>query len=859
MLRKIISIIIIVVLPILSQQKSHAQEHSSAAHSLNNKQRKAMHARDSLLRTFNKSDTSINSLLQKLEQYNTSFNQIKNSLASGLDTADISTGMASIARRIAKIKVQAETHKSSTLRYLFVLRDNLDHIQQRLEGWQADLDLVDDKLVQNQTDLIKFSKDTVLLKTVPSDSVLRITFLQQRKAAFKLWTKIDSANRSNLFKVNFLQNKVSINYSNVLDETDQIDAKVARFASRSFNGEFGYLWDIAPEYNDFSAAVKGTVALNGTQLYYFIKNETATHFVSMVFFILFVSWIIYNRQKTKRVSESPELVLNQANYIYRQLFIVLLLVPIAIIPYFYDHPPVIFLETFFIVSLILALILIKKYFHRDIFNVLQQLFYVTLVYTASNLLIQITNLDRFVILFLSVASLLIGYHFSKKVSAAPANYPKNTALVTNIYIGLQFISLLCNISGRFSLAKIIGITATYNLWFLITLYFVVEILTQGLLLQFQARKGTDSLVSWIDYSLLQKKFRRVLNVGAALLWLFFLFQNLNIDDAAADYIRDILSEAHTVGGASFTFGGFVIFIAVIWLSSVTSKIVSYFYDISAQRSSDIDALKKKNRTSALLIRIGVFTVGFFLAVFASNFPLDKITIIISAFGIGIGFGLQNIVNNLVSGLILAFEKPVQIGDIIEVDTRSGTITEIGIRSSKIATSDGAEVIIPNADLISHHVINWTLSNNNRRVELIIGVAYGSDIDKVKNILAKLLTNHEEIMETPPPLVFVHNLNENAVDFRLLFWAANINTWLSLKSSVLSDIYATFAQEGIEIPFPQRDLHLRLTKEQQELLNLKDKEAPTNVKAPTEQAANPVPDINDTELPDAGAGPIAPDQ
>ena len=127
----------------------------------------------------------------------------------------------------------------------------------------------------------------------------------------------------------------------------------------------------------------------------------------------------------------------------------------------------------------------------------------------------------------------------------------------------------------------------------------------------------------------------------------------------------------------------------------------------------------------------MITVGFFLAVSASKFPLDKITIIISAFGIGIGFGLQNIVNNLVSGLILAFEKPIQIGDIIEVDTRSGTIKEIGIRSSKLATSDGAEVIIPNGDLISHHVINWTLSNTNRRVELIVGVAYGSDIEKVK--------------------------------------------------------------------------------------------------------------------------------
>jgi small-conductance mechanosensitive channel len=370
------------------------------------------------------------------------------------------------------------------------------------------------------------------------------------------------------------------------------------------------------------------------------------------------------------------------------------------------------------------------------------------------------------------------------------------------------LALACDVGGRFSLAKIIAITATYNLWLLVSLHFVVEIISQCLLLQFHTKKDDDSIISWIDQKLLQSKFKKVLNVMAALIWLFFLFQNLNIDDAASDYITDLVNQPHTVAGASFTFGGFVIFIAVIWLSSVASRIISYFYDLAAQRS-DIESLKKKNRTSTLLIRIGVFTLGFFLAVFASNFPLDKITIIISAFGIGIGFGLQNIVNNLVSGLILAFERPVQIGDIIEVDSRSGVIKEIGIRASKIATADGAEVIVPNGDLISHHVINWTLSNNNRRVELMVGVAYGTDIEKVKRLLKDILSKRDDIMKDPEPVIFVHNLSESSVDFRVLFWAADINQWVGLKSMVLSDIYTIFNKEGIDIPYPTHDINLKL--------------------------------------------------
>src|SRR6201996_4594571 len=788
-------------------QSSYAQDKQSTTRSLSKKQRKAMRARDSVLRSFNKSDTSINNLLQRLEQYTTSFNQIKNNLAAGLDTADISQKIPSIIKRISKIQTQANTHKSSTLRYLFVLRDNLDHIQDVLQGWQTDLDAVDDKLVQNQTDLIKFSKDSLLIKTVPSDSILRSVFFAQRKTARKLWHNIDSTNRSNLFKVNFLQNRVAIAFANVLDGTDQIDSKVSKFAARAFDGEFGNIWEIDPQYNNLKTSVNGTINLNNLQLYYFITKETATHFVSLVFLVLFIGWIYYNRQKIKREHTEPELILNQASYIYKQTLVAALLVPVIIIPYFYDHPPVAFLECFFIVSLILILILVKKAFHPKVFSALQQLFFVTLVYSASNLLIQITNADRFAILFLSIVSIIIAYSFSRKVKATPADFPKNTGIIVKVFIGLQLISLLFDLSCRFSLEKITGITATYNLWLLIGLYFVVEIISQALLLQFHPKKDSDSLISWIDHALLQKKFRAILNVLASVLWLFSLCQNLNIEDAVTDYVSDILSQGHTVGGASFTFGGFVIFIAVIWLSSVLSKIVSYFYDISAQHPKHIDALKKKNRTSTLLIRIGVFTVGFFLAVFASNFPLDKITIIISAFCIGIGFGLQNIVNNLVSGLILAFEKPIQIGDVIEVDTHSGTIKEIGVRSMKLATFDGSEVIIPNGDLISHHVVNWTLSNSNRRIELVLTTAYGCEIEKVKGLLKDLLNGREDVMTQPGPSVFLHNITESSADFRIFFWAADIGQFLELKSMVLADIYAAFDKEGIEMPSGIKDINI----------------------------------------------------
>lgn len=785
---------------------SHAQDQQKKPRTVKREsERRAMRTRDSLMHALNKSDTSINSLLQRIAQYTTTFNQINNTLADGLDTADISQQLPAVVRRLAKMDSLAKTHKSSTLRYLFVLRDNLDRIQNQLEDWQSDLENINVKLVQNQKDLIKFYKDTTL-RVAPSDSSLKATYFGQLRSIRRLFRKTDSVNRCSLLKVNLLQDRIAVAYNSILDGTDQIDSKIKRFAMKAFAGESDYIWNTSIDYADFKVALKSTIRLNGILFNYFTKNERVTNFVGIVFFFLVFTWVMYNRAKTFRNSDEPETVFEQAVYIHKDPIISSLLIGTAIVPYFYSHPPAVGLELMFLASIIVSLILIHKE-HPKTFTFLRQLFWITIIYGVSNLFIQISNVDRYVVFILSIVSIVIAWLFFKRFKAEPENHLPNTGVALRVFIGLQILSLLLNIAGRFSLAKIIGVTAVFNLWLLIILYIVIQIILQCLYLQFQTKKDTDSIMNWIDFKLVQQKFKSILRTIAGLLWLFTLLQNLNIDDWASGYLSDLLNESRSVGGASFTFGGFVIFIAVIWLSSVISRIISYFYDVSAQRVTDLSVLKKKNRTSALLIRLGVFSVGFLLAVAASGFPLEKLTIIISAFGIGIGFGLQNIVNNLVSGLILAFEKPIQIGDIIEVGNRSGTMKEIGVRSSKILTSDGSEVIIPNGDLISQHVVNWTLSNSNRRIELAIATAYGTDINKTKELLKSLLSNRDDIMSAPAATVYLNSVSESSVDYKVFFWAADIATTSELKSRVLADIYQALADAEIAIPSSQKDIYL----------------------------------------------------
>jgi len=165
------------------------------------------------------------------------------------------------------------------------------------------------------------------------------------------------------------------------------------------------------------------------------------------------------------------------------------------------------------------------------------------------------------------------------------------------------------------------------------------------------------------------------------------------------------------------------------------------------------------------------------------------------------------VNNFVSGLILLYERPIRVGDVIEVGTASGTVTHIGIRSSTIKTFQGAEVVLPNSNLVSNQLTNWTLSDQVRRVEIDVGVAYGSDVVKVQEILLLAARGHVDVLSDPAPLALFTGLGDSALTFQLRFWTAQFGQYVTTGSEVRTAVVEKLGAAGIAIPFPQRDLHV----------------------------------------------------
>lgn len=210
-------------------------------------------------------------------------------------------------------------------------------------------------------------------------------------------------------------------------------------------------------------------------------------------------------------------------------------------------------------------------------------------------------------------------------------------------------------------------------------------------------------------------------------------------------------------------------------------------------------------------RYVIIGVGLLIAASIAGFDLSQITLILGALSVGIGFGLQTIVNNFISGIILLFERPIQVGDTVQVGDLLGVVREIGIRASNVRTYSGAEVIVPNSELVSGQVINWTLSDRYRRLELDVGVAYGNRPADVIAILEAVIDKHEGALKTPAPFVRFRGFGDSSLDFRVYVWV-DYDEGLKETSAILSAIYDALAEAGIEIPFPQRDLHLRSVSE-----------------------------------------------
>lgn len=242
-----------------------------------------------------------------------------------------------------------------------------------------------------------------------------------------------------------------------------------------------------------------------------------------------------------------------------------------------------------------------------------------------------------------------------------------------------------------------------------------------------------------------------------------------------------------------------LFVITEWIRRFTVHKVLKRYQIDTGTKQSIGTMIKY-----FLILAGIFSI-----LQTNGIDLSAFGILAGALGVGIGFGLQNITNNFISGLIILFEQPIKVGDRIEVGDVSGDVIKISARSTMIVTNDNISIIVPNSQFIDSQVINWSHNERKIRFNFPVGVSYKEDPQKVKAILMEVAKINKGVLDTPEPDVLFEDYGDSSINFNLRVWTSEyINRPKILKSQLYYEIFRRFGEEGVEIPFPQRDLHLK---------------------------------------------------
>jgi potassium-dependent mechanosensitive channel len=401
-------------------------------------------------------------------------------------------------------------------------------------------------------------------------------------------------------------------------------------------------------------------------------------------------------------------------------------------------------------------------------------------------------------LLLAVAGVSTGLYFLLKGNKDQLR-EKGIVYFISFVVLLEALSVLFDVFGRYNLSKTLLTSGYINLVIGIQFLWTARLMHEMMMATSRFYGHSEKVLL---YEKLGKTGFKVPAIYYLLLfigWFVLFARNFYAFRLITEPLSRMLVEEHVLGSYSFTVNSMLVFVVIIAVSALLSQVISFFASHKPGTVPDKNSPKSKMGSWILILRITIVSGGLFLAAAAAGIPMDRITIVLGALGVGIGFGLQELTSSLVSGIIIAFERPVNVGDIVQVDEQSGTMKTIGFRSSVITNSDGADVIIPNNTLLSSNLINWTMSDEKRRVAIAVQVMYGSDLINVKKILLDLINSDERILKMPAPTVEFSDIKNSIIELHIYFWLVQVQEWGYTRSDVIQEIDRIFKEHHIEMP------------------------------------------------------------
>ena len=374
-----------------------------------------------------------------------------------------------------------------------------------------------------------------------------------------------------------------------------------------------------------------------------------------------------------------------------------------------------------------------------------------------------------------------------------------------LLIIVLLVGLLAAVAGYTRLARLL--TPGIFVGGVLALIFFASLRVSAGLLALALRVWPLSSLRMVAHhrELLERRIYRLLIWMAVGGWLIRYLSYLGLFDPAWSLAEALLATKLERRSLSISIGNVLEFVLTVWLAYLLSRFLRFVLQEDVYPRIDL-APGMSYATSSLLNYI-ILALGFVAALGVLGVDFSKVSLLAGAFSVGIGFGLQSVVNNFVSGLILLFERPIHVGDTVEVGTLQGVVRRIGIRASVLHTLQGADIIVPNSQMVTDKVTNWTLSDKLRRVDLPVGVNYGANPKKVVDLLVGVAAAHPQVLKHPAPEAVFLSYGDSSINFELRVWTDQSRPPTPIRSDLAMAVYDAVIAAGLSFPFPQREVRL----------------------------------------------------
>jgi potassium-dependent mechanosensitive channel len=458
-------------------------------------------------------------------------------------------------------------------------------------------------------------------------------------------------------------------------------------------------------------------------------------------------------------------------------------------------------------ALIPIVLVLRRLIDRHLFPVVNALVVFYFLAQLRALAAYIPAASRIILLLEMVGGLifLIWFVRARRRSGPRTTSNRTARIAASIGVAGFGAIIVADSLGYVALANYLSVGILAAAYFAVALYAAARILEGLVFFALRTRPLASLGVVQRHETLLHRRIAHLIRVAAIVTWVLLTLSAFSLRETVISRTMALLTADVGVRSVHISLGAVLAFALTIWITLLLSRFLRFL--LKEEVYDRFHLARGSAYAASTLVHYVVLLVGFYIAIAALGADMTKFAILAGAFGVGAGFGLQNIINNFFSGLILLFERPVQVGDLIQVGDQTGVVRRIGIRASIIALDDKSQLIIPNGQLISEKVTNRTFSSLQKRMELTIRTAYGEDPERVIALLVKTAAARPNVSKNPPPDAVLKQFGEDALVFVLGFTTEDVARFPFVQSDVAVGVNAALREVGIEIPVPQRIVHL----------------------------------------------------